>query len=132
MINLELEKEFISRFVKKERRDRLLEFATKTDDRNRLLNELNSPAVFDSRYVVEIEGKDRTQDRLPEIYKEHGMGGRVYAISQNDEWDGNKFQMSYIVNECMAMCIDTIGYCWKTKIAFYEWHHSGASYLLKK
>lgn len=132
MINPKLEAEFIERFVRKEQRNRILSFAAKLDDRSRLLNELNSPGIFDPRFITKIGGSARTQGILPELYKRNGMGGRVYVLSENDEWDGQKFQMSYIVDECLAMCIDTVGYCWKTKTAFFEWHHSGESYFLKR
>ena len=60
------------------------------------------------------------------------MGGRVYVVSSNPEWDAKKYQMSFILNECLAACIDTLCYCWKTKTAFYEWHHSGASYFMSR
>jgi hypothetical protein len=132
MIDPKLEAEFIERFVRKERRDRVLGFAAKENNRGRLLKELNSPGIFDQRFITKIGGSERTQGILPDVYKRNGMGGRVYVMSENDEWDGQKFQMSYIVDECLAMCIDTVGYCWKTKIAFFEWHHSGESYLLKR
>ena len=130
-IETEFELEFINRFVVKNKRERLIGFASKPKSRNKMFNEFRSPEIFDPRYVTEILGSDRNTDILANIYKKHGMSGRVYVMSENEEWDAQRFQMSYIVDECMAMCIDTIGYCWKSKTAFYEWHHSGASYFLK-
>jgi hypothetical protein len=132
MIESRLETDFIERFVRKERRQRLLEFAAKVDNRGRLLSKLNSPGIFDPRFVTAIGGSQRVSGVLAGVYKHHGMGGRVYVISENAEWDGQKFQMSYIVDQCLAGCVDTVGYCWKSKIAFFEWHHSGESYLLKR
>lgn len=131
-IETNLELELISRFVVKEKRDRLLGFASSFKTRPRLLSELKSPAIFDPRYVIDFSGADRMQEVLPDIYKTHGMGGRVYVISENEDWDARRFQMSYIVNQCLGACIDTLGYCWKSRTAFYEWHHSGKSYLLRR
>ena len=131
-MNFELEKEFIHRYVVKNKQGRLLEFAYNPEKRDKFLRELNSPAIFDQRYLEVIEGIERTEELLPDLYKNKGMGGRVYIMSENSEWDTKKFQMSYIVGECLGMGIDTVGYCWKSKMALYEWHHSGASYLLKR
>ncbi len=126
-----IEIEIIKRFIDPKKKERLLSFVSNPEKRDKIFYEIISPAIFNQKYVSEIKGSDREPKRIVEKYKELGLGGRVYVISANDDWDGKKFQMSYIVGECLAMCIDTIGYCWKTKTAFYEWHHSGASYFLK-
>ncbi len=127
-----LEIEIVKTFIEPKRRQRFLEFVSSPKNRDKVLYEINSPAVFNQDLITEIKGSERTPERLVAKYKELGMGGRVYVISANGDWDGQKFQMSYIVGECLAMGIDTIGFCWKTKTAFYEWHHSGASYFLRK
>lgn len=126
-----LETEIIRRFVKKEKRPRLLELLDKPEKRARYLDVFRSPALFDPRCVTEIGGRERTALLLPDVYKRLGMGGRVYVVSDHAEWDGRKLQMKYIVGECLAQCVDTLGYDWRSKTAFYEWHHSGASWFLK-
>jgi hypothetical protein len=126
-----LETEIIHRFVKKERRPRLLALLENPEKRARYLDAFRSPALFDPRVVTEIGGRERTPTALPDVYKKLGMGGRVYVVSDHHDWDGKKFQMKYIVGECLAQCIDTLGYDWKSKTAFYEWHHSGASWFLR-
>ena len=131
-IDTKLEVELIRRFVTKEKQNRLVDFVSNPKSRDKFFNEIASPSIFDQRCVTEISGSQRSVGLLPDLYKEYGMSGRVYVMSAYDEWDGRKFQMSYIVDECLAQCVDTIGYCWKTKLGFYEWHHSGASYFLKK
>lgn len=127
-----LEIEIIKRFVDPKKKNRLLDFVSKPEKRDRIFYDINSPTIFDQKYITEISGAVRNPVDLVKKYKELGMGGRVYIMSENDDWDGKKFQMSYIVGECLAMCLETIGYCWKTKTAFFEWHHSGASYFLKR
>ena len=131
-IETELEVEFIERYVVPHKRDRLLGFASDPSKRNKMIQAFNAPGIFDKKYVTEIGGPSRCAGLLPDVYKEHGMGGRVYMISEDSNWDAQRFQMSYAVDECLAQCFDAIGYCWKSKLAFYEWHHSGASYLLNK
>jgi len=132
MIEPKLEAEIITRFVKRERRARLLEFASKPDRRDQLLQEINSPGIFDQRFISGVSGSQRSADNLPSVFKKNGMGGRVYVMSEHHEWDAQKFQMSYIIGECLSMCFDTLGYCWKSKTAFFEWHHSGETYFLSK
>jgi len=132
MIDPKLEAEIITRFVKRERRARLLEFTSKPDRRDQLLQEFNSPGIFDQRFISGVSGSQRSAENLPSLFKQRGMGGRVYVISEHHEWDTQKFQMSYIVGECLGMCFDTLGYCWKSKTAFFEWHHSGDTYFLSK
>ncbi len=108
-----------------------MELLSTPDKRQRYLDAFRSPALFDPRFVEEIGGRERTAVLLPDLYKKRGMGGRVYVVSDHEEWDGKKFQMKYIVGESLAQCVDTLGYCWKSKTVFYEWHHSGASWFLK-
>ncbi len=127
-MNKELELKIISLFVDKSKRNRLSGFI-QSENRGKLINAFNDPGIFDKRYITEFSG-NRTAESLVEQYKALGMGGRVYVMSENSDWDGQKFQMSYILGECVAACIDTLGYCWKTQTAFYEWHHSGVSYFM--
>ena len=131
-MDLELEQAIIRRFVIPSKRERCLAFAAEARARHKTLSLFNDPAAFDERCVTEIAGHDRASpEQLIGRLRELGMGGRVYVMSRNDDWDGKKFQTSYIVGECVGACIDTLGYCWKTKTAFFEWHHSGATYFLR-
>jgi len=127
----EIELKIISLFVVKSKQKRLAGFI-EGGKREKVLDAFNDPGIFDQRYITEFSGGSRTSEKLVEQYKKLGMGGRVYVISENFEWDAEKFQMSYILDECLAACIDTLGYCWKTQTAFYEWHHSGVSYFMSR
>ena len=131
-MDTKLEIEIIKQFVKPEKRQRCIEFVSNPKTRSKVFKELRDAAIFDPRYVTELTGAVRTTDLIVDKYKTLGMGGRVYVMSEHYEWDGNKYQMSYIVGVCLATCIDVLGYCWKTKTAFYEWHHSEISYFLKR
>jgi len=120
---------FVKHFVVKGKQHRLLELLT-SGRRDAFIDSFRSPSIFDGSHVTEITGSARNSGALWETLKNMGLGGRVHVISSNNEWDQKKFQTSYIIDECSAMCIDTIGYSWKTKTAFYEWHHSGSTYYL--
>ena len=130
-MNKEIEHEIISLFVTKSKRKRLSGLLD-SGKRGKVIDSFNDPGIFDERYVTEFTGRDRSSDNLVEQYKKLGMGGRVYVMSENSEWDMQKFQMSYILDECLSACIDTLGYCWKTQTAFYEWHHSEYSYFMSR
>ena len=127
----EIELEIISLFVMNSKRKRLVGFV-ESGKRNKVIDAFNDPGIFDERYITEFRGGERTTENLVKQYKSLGMGDRVYVMSENTDWDEQKFQMSYILGECLAACFDTLGYCWKTHTAFYEWHHSETSYFLSR
>lgn len=129
-MNSDLELELIDLFVRKSKRERLKMFAAKPKTRDKLIREFNSPGIFNPKLMTEITGAGRTTENLLNSYRKNGMGEVVYVISENYEWDGQEMATKDIIQQSMAMCTDVFGYCAKSKTAFYEWHHSGASYFL--
>ena len=129
-MNTDLELELIGRFVRKSKRERLKMFAGKAKTRDKMIRAFNSPGIFAPALVTEITGPNRTVDGLLNTYRNYGMGNVVYVISENSDWDGLEMATKDILDQSLAMCIDVIGYCSKSKTAFFEWHHSGASYFL--
>ena len=119
-------------FVRKSKRERLKMFAGKTKTRDKMIRAFNSPGIFEPELMTEITGPDRTVEGLLKIYRNHGMCDVVYVISENSDWDGREMATKDILDESMAMCRDVIGYCMISKTAFFEWHHSGASYFLNR
>ena len=128
----DLESEFVNTFVRKNRRDKMLKYLSDPKSRGKFISELSTKSPLDTKFEKEFSGADRNTGVLPSLFKQAGMGGRVYVISDNPEWDGQKFQMSYIVGECLASFHDTIGYCWKSQTAFYEPHGSMITLFYKK
>ena len=128
----QLEAEVLARYITPTKRERCMRFASNPKTRNKLLDELRQPSIFDTRYVIDISPSDRTPEKLVQKFTEFGMGGRVYVMSTNSVWDGCKFQMSWFVGAFHATGFDTLAFCWKSKTAFYEQHHSGFTYFLKK
>jgi hypothetical protein len=131
MTNLELELKVISLFVMRSKRQRLKGFV-ESDNRKKLIREINDPDIFDEKYVTEFKGGDRNYETLLAHYKSLGIGGRVYVISEYSDWDQMKFQTSYFLEECLARGLDTIAFSWTSDTAFYEHHHSGYSYFLSR
>tara|TARA_R110002049_G_scaffold309173_1_gene517920 strand:+ start:3955 stop:4362 length:408 start_codon:yes stop_codon:yes gene_type:complete len=129
-MNPELEIELIDQFVRKDKCERLKTFAAKPKTRDKMIREFNSPGIFNPKLMIEITGSNRTVERLLEEYRKYGMGDVVYVVSENYEWDGREMAVEDILEQSMAMCTDVLGYCAKSKTAFYEWHHSVASYFL--
>lgn len=129
-MNSELEIELIEQFVRKDKCDRLKTFAARQKTRDKMIREFNSPEIFNPKLMIEITGSDRTVEGLLKKYRGYGMGDVVYVVSENYEWDGREMAVEEILEQSMAMCTDVLGYCAKSKTAFYEWHHSGASYFL--
>lgn len=132
VMDAKLEAEVLARFITPTKQERCLGFAADPRRRSKLLQELRQPSVFDERYVIEISAGQRTPETLIQQFRELGMAGRVYVISSNSEWDCCKFQMSWFVAEFHATGFDTLAFCWKSKTAFYEQHHSGFTYFLRR
>ena len=86
---------------------------------------------FDQRLVLEVPAHERTVEALVRKFRELGMLGRVYVLSSNPDWDGQKFQMSWFVAQFHATGFDSLAYRWKSQTAFYEQHHSGFTYFLR-
>jgi len=128
-IDAALDRKIVSQFVTPSKRQRLKGLLD-SGSREKFINAFNSPAIFDDRKIHEFVGKQRDPHLLLAHYRALGMGGRVYVISEDSDWDGQKFQLSYILEECVGAGTDIVGYCYKTNTAFYEWHHSGTSYFL--
>jgi hypothetical protein len=130
-MNTQIELDFIRQFIREEKRERLAQFASKAKTRDKMIRAINSPGIFDPKVLTPIEGNDRTFEKLMATYTKHGMGSSVYVISENCDWDGKEMELLEILKFSIAMCFDVIGYCHKSNTAFYEWHHSGASYFLR-
>jgi hypothetical protein len=130
-IDAKLEAEILGRFVAPAKRERCVGFVSDARTRSKVFTELRQPALFDARRVIEIPSRERTAGKLVARFRELGMMGRVYVMSSNAEWDGQKFQMSWFVATFLGAGFDTLAYCWKSKTGFYEQHHSGFTYFLR-
>jgi hypothetical protein len=130
-IDAKLEAELLGRFVTPRKRERCVGFVCDARTRSKVFEELRQPAIFDVRRVIEIPSGERTAKKLIERFRQLGMAGRVYVMSSNAEWDGNKFQMSWLVAQLVGAGFDSLAYCWKSKTGFYEQHHSGFTYFLR-
>lgn len=129
-MNSDIELELINLFVRRKKRERLLTFAGKSKTRDKMIREFNSPGIFSPNLMTEFKGGERTVEQLLKRYRESGMSNSVYVISEKYEWDGLEMTTDDILEESLAMCTDVFAYCQKSKTAFYEWHHSGASFFL--
>lgn len=126
-----LDEEIVRKFVARAKQERCLAFVSKSRTRDKFISMLASPAVFDKRCVEEISGVDRaTPSNLIRKLTASGLGKQVYVVSESLAWDGQVFELSEIIPLCLAAGVDTLGYCPEAGAAFYEWHHSGSSYLL--
>ena len=131
-MNVELEKELVKLFVRSEKRERVLMFAGKTKSRPKLLAELNGPGIFNQKLLTKFTGSQRTLANLISEYTKLGMGPDLYVISENSAWDGCTIPKSHILEATLFESTDTLGYCPKSRTAFYEWHHGETSFFLIK
>jgi hypothetical protein len=132
MVEPELEVAVLSRFVRAAKRERCVGFVSKPKTRDRALNELSTPAIFEPSCMTEFTGGSRTADQLSTEYRRRGMGPEVYVMSSRWELDGRRLPLAEALEESVARCHDVLAYCPRSGTAFYEWHHSGSSWFLQK
>jgi hypothetical protein len=132
MPETDLEIAVLSRFIRAAKRDRCVGFVSKPKTRARVFDELRNPAVFDPACVTTFTGADRTAEKLLVEYRRHGMGSEVYLMSPSHRLDGARMPLDEALRLSFAACVDVLGYCPASATAFYEWHHSGASWFLSR
>lgn len=132
MIEPELEIAVLTRYVRAAKRERCVGFVSKSKTRDKVFAELRSPAIFDPAFVTKITGGMRSPVGLLEEYREWGMGPEVYVMSTRSEWDGRRMPLAEALRQTLGAGSDVLAYCPASGTAFYEWHHSGASWFLSE
>jgi hypothetical protein len=131
MVEPALEIEVLTRFVRAAKRGRCVGFVSKPKTRDRVFRELANPAIFDPDCVTRFVGANRTAEQLLVEYQRRGMGSEVYLMSSNSDLDGRRLPLAEALTESVSRCDDVLAYCVASKTAFYEWHHSEASWFLR-
>jgi hypothetical protein len=127
----DLEVAVLTRYVRPAKRDRLVEFVTSPKKRDRVFDELNTSGIFDPRWLTEFAaGRDAAS--LLREYTRRGMGGEVYLMCASHLFDGRRMPLADALAELVGRCVDVLAYCPASGTAFYEWHHSGSSWFLRR
>jgi hypothetical protein len=133
MQNLKLERELISHFFLKDRKERYIGFVSNPTKRHKWIKDLRDDRCLDPRYYREIAGKELSYNKLVEIYHQYGVR-EVYMASYHEELDGITISIETALKEMFegnVLCMETYAYCSKEKTGFF-FNHEGWFYLLSK
>jgi len=124
-------KTFISDFVLKDKQDRLAQFLEKEKNWWKLKNEFHTSSCFDLKQLVEIKPSDQYAEPIYSKMKELGATGD--CVSLLDYLDNNEYQfyLKQKLTDCVGFLIETILYCPKTKVGYFEGGHAKDRYILK-
>lgn len=124
-------KNFISDFVSKDKQDRLAQFFQKEKNWWKLKNEFHTSSCFDSKKLVDIKPSDQYADSIHVKMKE--LGATESCISLLDYLDNNEYQfdLKQKLTDCVGFLIETILYCPKTKVGYFEGGHAKDRFILK-
>lgn len=130
-IQLSILSEIVNLFVRKDRRDRLIELLSKPKRyQDGLSDLLRDPRYIDERVINKIPSNEQTIELIYDRLKKLGFQKKCFVIS-NDvyEMDG---KIVPTLEALKAICYntDSMLYCPVSKIGYYE-GHEGWRYILR-
>ena len=136
-MNREQEIAFIQSFVRREARDRTQFELLSKKKRGRFLSKLchDYDSVLDTRYLKQITQPNSDFETILELLEQEGASDTCYAISANDEIDGETLQLSDALEKAVGFGLPTILICIPGKLAYFEAEQMAGPpprYLLKK
>jgi hypothetical protein len=136
-MNREQEITFIQSFISRGRRERTQLELLSEKKRVRFLSSLchNYDRVLDDRYLNKIPKPNSDYETILELLKQEGASDTCYAISANDEIDGETLKLSDALEKAVGFGLPSILICIPGKLAYFEAEQTAGSpprYLLKK
>ena len=121
---------FIDDFVLKDKQDRLKQFFEKGKNWGKLKNEFHTSSCFDVKRLVDIKPNDHYADSI--YLKMKAIGATENCVSLLDYLENNEyhFDLEAKLNDCVGFLIETILYCPKTKVGYFEGGHAKDRYIL--
>jgi len=123
---------FILNFIKKNKQERLLKFLSKKQNWWKITNEFHSSYLFDEKVLHEIKPNKQNSNS---IYNElRKLGAEVECFSMLDYLDNNKYQynLSEKLDDTVGFLIETILYCPKSQLGYFEGGHPKDRFILRK
>ena len=122
---------FISDFVLKDKQDRLKQFFEKEKNWWKLKNEFHTSSCFDLKKLVDIKPSDQYADQI--YIKMKAFGATENCVSLLDYLGNSEYQfdLNLKLKDCVGFLIETILYCPKTKLGYFEGGHAKDRYILK-
>lgn len=133
--SIEIEKifeKFILDFVKKDKQDRVLQFLKKEKNWWKIKNEFHSSTLFHKYVLKQIKPNEQYSESIYEELKKLGAESKCYSLLDYLENKEYSYNLSKKLSDSVGFLIETIIYCPKSGIGYYEGGHAKDRYILKK
>lgn len=124
-------KDFIKRFVKQNKRERILQFLNKEKNWKKIINEFHSSNIFENKVLKEINPNKQDSESIYDILKTLGAEDECYSLLDYLENVESKWALLDKLEDSVGFTVETIIYCSKSKLGYYEGGHSKDRYILK-
>ena len=127
----EIFNDFVKSFIIKNRQERILSFQKKEKNWEKIINEFHTSFNFKKNVIVSIKPIEQYSEIIYMRMKEMGATDECYSLL--DYFDGNeyKYSLSDKLDNTVGFLVETILYCPKSKIGYYEGGHAKDRYILK-
>jgi hypothetical protein len=117
--NLELERQVITRFFEKSKRDRYLHFVTSPKNRKKLLADLHSGQVFRGNTLERVTGIE--EQVIQQALSQQGITSHTcYVISENVALDTQTFLLPEALRQVVGWGAGTILVFGEAEVIFVE------------
>lgn len=123
---------FILNFVKKDKQERILQFLKKEKNWQKIIDEFHSSILFDSSVLQEIKPNEQYSESIYNELKNLGAETECYSLLDYLENSAYKCNLSEKLSESVGFLVETIIYCPKSGLGYYEGGHAKDRYILKK
>jgi hypothetical protein len=117
--NLELERQVITRFFEKSRRDRYLQFVTSPKNRKKLIADIHSGQVFQANMLERVTGLE--EQVIQQALSQCGLATNTcYVISENAALDTQTLLLSEALRQVVGWGAGTILVFGEADLIFVE------------
>lgn len=123
----------VKSFVLPSKQSRLLTFLSSTRRYPDFLDGLlHDPRYFDPNVVEVLLGNQRSLPEVRTRMSTLGAKGQAYLVGDCAPFeDGRTGPLDELLAACVGSVTDSLVYCWRTNVAYYE-GHEGFGYILHR
>ena len=123
---------FILDFVKKNKQDRIFQFLNKEKNWWKIINEFHSSTPFDKNVLREIKPNEQYSEPIYNQLRKLGAETECYSLLDYLDNNEYRFVLSDKLNDTVGFLVETIIYCPKSRIGYFEGGHAKDRFILKK
>lgn len=128
----EIFEKFILDFVKKNKQERIFQFLNKEKNWWKIINEFHSSTPFDNSVLREIKPNEQYSEPIFNQLRELGAETECYSLLDYLDNKEYRFVLSDKLIDTVGFLVETIIYCPKSGIGYFEGGHAKDRFILKK